>query len=80
MLKEEFLGALAEKGIDPSKVTRIYSELAPCVGLPGGSCQKLIAESFSKAAVTFSFEYGTTTASRQAGVQVLKEAIAILFK
>lgn len=71
---------LRKLGIDPKNVTRIYSELAPCTYTFGGGCSRFIQETFRNAAVTFSFEYGATKASRTAGVTLLKDAIEQLFK
>ena len=70
---------LAKRGIDPSKVTRIFSELEPCVAV-GGYCKAFISKMFPGAKVTFSFEYGATKASREAGVNALREAIAKIFQ
>lgn len=78
---EQLIARQLEKmGVDPKNVTRIYSELAPCTYLFGGGCSRLIQETFKNAAVTFSFEYGATKASRAAGVTLLKEALEKLFK
>jgi RHS repeat-associated protein len=71
---------LEKMGIDPKNVTRIYSELAPCSYTFGGGCSRFIQETFKNAAVTFSFEYGATKASREAGVTLLKKSIKQLFK
>jgi len=71
---------LEKMGVDPKSVTRIYSELAPCTYTFGGGCSRFIQETFKNAAVTFSFEYGATKASREAGVALLQKAIADLFK
>jgi len=62
---------LQRLGIDPSKVTRIYSELQPC-HLPGAFCEKFIRQKFPQAEVTWSFEYGVTVESRRAGVKALR--------
>lgn len=71
---------LVEKqGIDPKNVRRIYSELEPCLA-PGGYCKAFIGQNFPNAAVTWSFEYGVTQESRQAGVQALLKAVAGIFK
>jgi len=68
---------LAAMGIDPRNVTRIYSELEPC-GAPGGYCKRFISQMFPQAEVTYSFEYGDTKASRQAGIDALRHALARL--
>jgi hypothetical protein len=69
---------LERLGIDPQNVTRVYSELEPCV-LPGAYCKKLLT-GYSNASVTFSFEYGATEASRKAGVEALQGAVGAVFK
>jgi RHS repeat-associated protein len=87
-VSEQFVGhsekliaeQLKKMGIDPKNVTRIYSELQPCNYLFGGGCGRLIQETFTKAAVTYSFEYGATRASREAGVKLLKTATEQIFK
>lgn len=65
---------LQARGIQPSDVLRIYSELEPC-SVPGGYCAAWIARTFPGARVTWSFEYGTDVASRRAGVAALQEAL-----
>jgi hypothetical protein len=69
---------LEEAGIDPKNVTRIYSELEPCVA-PGGYCKPFIDRTFPNASVSWSFEYGATQASRAAGVDALKKALQSIF-
>jgi hypothetical protein len=64
---------LSDMGVQPSQVTRIYSELQPC-NVPGGYCAPFIARTFPQAEVTWSFEYGATPESRAAGVAALKAA------
>jgi hypothetical protein len=64
---------LSEMGVQPSQVTRIYSELQPC-NVPGGYCASFISRTFPQADVTWSFEYGATPESRAAGVAALKAA------
>jgi RHS repeat-associated protein len=66
-------GELEGLNVDPSRVTRIYSELQPC-NMPGGYCAGYLARTFPQAQVTWSFEYGATPASRAAGVAALKSA------
>jgi hypothetical protein len=66
---------LKDANVDPSQVTRIYSELQPC-NAPGGYCANFINNTFPNANVTWSFEYGETAASRAAGVQALKDAVS----
>lgn len=77
---ERRIGAwLDEQNIHPDRVTRIYSELEPCV-IPGGKCKGYINREFHNAVVTHSFEYGDTFESRQRGVKALKKAVRQLFK
>ncbi|WP_196479723.1 RHS repeat-associated core domain-containing protein, partial [Xanthomonas translucens] len=72
---------LEAMGVDSSKGTRIYTELAPCSSVKGMQyCEKMLGEKFASASVTHSFEYGATTASRRSGVKQLKAAVAKLFK
>jgi len=70
------LDAVEAEGVKPSQVTRVYSELQPCSGLPGGSCAVSLQERVPQAEITFSFDYGTTKASREAGRQGLMTAIS----
>jgi uncharacterized protein RhaS with RHS repeats len=77
---ERRIGAwLDEQNIHPDRVTRIYSELAPCT-IPGGKCKDYIDARYHNATVTHSFEYGDTRASRRRGVKALKKAVRELFK
>lgn len=77
---ERRIGAhLDDIGIQPEKVTRIYTELEPCV-IPGGKCKDWIDGRFKNASVTHSFEYGATRESRRQGVKDLKKAVKALFK
>lgn len=46
---------LKAMGIDPAKVTRIYTEFAPCTS--GSNCAKYVAEMFPQAEVLFSFPH-----------------------
>jgi hypothetical protein len=66
---------LEAAGVDPSRVTRIYSELQPC-SVPGGYCADFIKQTFPQARVTYSYEYGATPASRAAGTSALREEAA----
>jgi hypothetical protein len=68
---------LEAQGVRPSQVVRIYSELQPC-SIPGGYCSAWISRTFLNARVTWSFEYGTTAASRAAGTAALRAALARL--
>lgn len=65
---------LSDKGINPSQVVRIYSELEPC-NVPGGYCARFIEREFPQAKVTWSFKYGATPESRAAGMAALKAAL-----
>jgi RHS repeat-associated protein len=65
---------LQQQGIEPSRVTRIYSERQPC-NLPGGYCDNFIKRTFTQARVTWSFEYGATPESREAGKKALRLAV-----
>jgi SUKH-4 immunity protein/Xanthomonas XOO_2897-like deaminase len=69
---------LEAKGVQPSDVTQIYSELQPC-SLPGSQCAGWIASTFPQANVTWSFEYGETAASRQVGMSQLARELARIF-
>jgi hypothetical protein len=68
-------------GVKPEQVTRIYSELQPCV-IPteGAGCATFLQKTFPQAEVSWSFEYGATKASREAGVNALKQAASGLGK
>ncbi|MBH8602105.1 MAG: nucleic acid/nucleotide deaminase domain-containing protein [Thermoactinomyces vulgaris] len=70
---------LEQEGIHPEQVTRIYSELEPCV-IPGGMCQPFIDKNFPNAKVTYSFEYGNTRESRRKGVNELKKSVKEIMK
>jgi RHS repeat-associated protein len=67
---------LERQGVKKDQVTRIYSELQPCPRQVR-NCSALV-KSFPNAKVTWSFNYGATTASRRAGVSDLEEAIRFL--
>src|SRR5262249_30698412 len=70
----------ARKG-DPNEVTRMYTEYEPCVVRVGGTpCASMVQQSFPNAKVTYSFEYGATQASRQAGRNGLTDAIDALIR
>jgi hypothetical protein len=74
----EILGwnQLRDEGITPEQVTRVYSELQPCTGLPGGSCGAFLNDNFPNAQISYSFEYGATKASREAGKRQLLDTLA----
>jgi len=68
-------------GVKPGQVTRIYSELQPCVTpTEAAGCATFIGKTFPQAEVTWSFEYGATAASRKAGVDALKKSAGELGK
>ena len=68
-------------GVKTEHVTRIYSELQPCV-IPteGAGCAAFLQKTFPQAAVSWSFEYGATKASREAGIIARKHALSQLGK
>jgi RHS repeat-associated protein len=67
-------------GIDPNRVTRVYTELAPCPGIRGMQyCGQMLGSNFPSATVTHSFEYGADRTSRRQGVKSLKAAVKRLF-
>lgn len=68
---------LSSKGVKPSEVTAIYSELQPC-NAPGGYCAPWIERTFPRARVSWSFEYGDTQGSRLAGVEELQKTLGEL--
>ncbi len=69
---------LKKMNIDYSNVTRIYSELQPCI-TRNGSCRKFISEHFLNAKVSYSFEYGDAL-SRKNGVKELRKAVNNIWK
>lgn len=68
---------LDEIGVQPSQVTKIFSELEPC-SVPGGYCKRFIKNTFPQAKVTYCFEYGDTASSRAKGVDLLKQSVKTL--
>lgn len=66
-------------GIQPINVKRIYSELEP-YSTPGGYCKSFLKKLFTKANITYNFEYGVTKEPRETGVKALKEAVKKIFK
>ena len=67
---------LTELGVDPSQVTRIYSELQPCsIPTAASGCAAFVNQTFPQARVTWSFEYGVTQESRAAGLAALTDAV-----
>lgn len=72
---------LDQMGIDRNRVTRIYTELAPCPEVRGMQyCGRMLASDFPGAQVTHSFDYGVSKSSRKAGVRDLKAAVRKLFR
>ena len=54
-------------GVKPEQISRIYSELEPCIiPTPAAGCKAFITRMFGNAKVTWSFQYGDA-ASRAAG-------------
>jgi len=83
--ERRLLRYLDRKGIDPSRVTSIYSELEPC-GNPGAYCRNLFGPGgpFAHVSPTYSVPYpaGTSAAAqvgRQEGVQWLQEQLQDIF-
>jgi acetate kinase len=72
---------LSQAGIDPSKVTRIYSELQPCSNPPNISCLKMIQNEFPNASVSWSFDYqnGLTREESVKSLETLKDSVSSLF-
>lgn len=50
---------MKEQGIKPEKVTRVHSELEPCV-TPQAFCKPYLAINVPQAKISYSFEYGDT--------------------
>lgn len=70
---ERVLGnELAELGIDPNSVTRVYSERQPC---HYQHCGDYLGKNLPNAKVTWSYEHGITRESRVAGNRGLRNAI-----
>jgi len=70
---------LEKAGIPLSKVTRIYTERAPCM-TSGNYCATLLASELPKVPVYHSFEYGTTEESMKAGNDALVKELNVLKK
>jgi large repetitive protein len=60
--------------IPSENVTAVYSELEPC-SLNFANCKGMLAREFPNAKISYSFEYGATPQSREAGVRQLQEAL-----
>lgn len=65
---------LKNLGVDPSQVTRIYSELQPC-----RSCTRRISDLFSNAEVTYSYAHGMDSAVNAVSRQELEKNVNRLF-
>lgn len=65
---------LDAKGIAPSQVTRVYTELEPCF-LPGNYCQMRLAR-YANAEFAYSFDYGATADDRERGFLELMQQAA----
>jgi len=70
---------LEKAGIPLSKVTRIYTERAPCM-TPRNYCATLIASELPKVPVYHSFEFGATEKSMAAGNAALVKELNVLKK
>ncbi|VEJ19313.1 Uncharacterised protein [Capnocytophaga canimorsus] len=56
--------SLQEIGILPEQITKIYSELKPCMS-PGRYCSNFINKTFPNAEVSYTFEYLNVHAMKQ---------------
>ncbi|MFF2792849.1 nucleic acid/nucleotide deaminase domain-containing protein [Streptomyces sp. NPDC058049] len=61
---------LAQDGVEPRQVTRVYCELEPCT-MPGHYCAVWLQRTFPEAKFTHSFDYGDTAESREEGLKAL---------
>ncbi|MFD3681154.1 SUKH-4 family immunity protein [Streptomyces sp. NPDC058613] len=61
---------LAQGGVDPRQVIRVYCELEPCT-MPGHYCAVWMRTTFPEAKFTHSFDYGDTAESREEGIKQL---------
>jgi hypothetical protein len=71
LIWQQLSGAGAPRGA----VTRVFTELAPCM-LPGHYCALWLGQEFPDAEFTHQFEYGSTSESRERGVQALMLHVA----
>ncbi|MFJ1473709.1 nucleic acid/nucleotide deaminase domain-containing protein [Capnocytophaga cynodegmi] len=71
--------SLQEIGILPEQITKIYSELKPCMS-PGRYCSNFINKTFPNAEVSYTFEYlnGTTDMCKES-IKALNEYVKNLF-
>ncbi len=70
---------LEKAGVPLSKVTRVYTERAPCMS-PRNYCATLLASELPRVPVYHSFEFGTTEESMAAGNAALEKELRILKK
>jgi len=70
---------LEKAGVPLSKVTRVYTERAPCMS-PRNYCATLLASELPGVPVYHSFEFGTTEESMAAGNAALEKELRILKK
>ncbi|WP_441249523.1 nucleic acid/nucleotide deaminase domain-containing protein [Kitasatospora sp. McL0602] len=66
---------LRAAGVEPEQITQVYCELEPCV-LPGHYCSLWMADVFTGARFTHSFDYGRSAESREEGVKALMISVA----
>ena len=66
-------------GVDLSRVTRLFTERAPCTH-PAARCADLLASKIPEAKITYSFEYGASKASRSSGNEAFKSAMEAIGK
>jgi hypothetical protein len=66
---------LQAAGVEPEQVTRVYCELEPCM-MPGHYCALWMADTFTEAQFTHSFDYGRTAQSRDEGIKALMISVA----
>lgn len=69
--ERQLAGLATDMGIPGEAFTEIYSELNFCTITFGGGCRNFIQGAFPNARYLYTFEYGATAASRQAGVAAL---------
>ncbi len=62
--------SLRSQGVAPEQVTRIHTDLEPCM-LPGGYCAAWLAVTFPDAESTYSFTYGPGANDRTEGIRAL---------
>ncbi|RSN39731.1 nucleic acid/nucleotide deaminase domain-containing protein, partial [Actinomadura sp. WAC 06369] len=65
---------LQAQGVRPEQVTRVYTELEPCL-MPGNYCAMWLTR-FPNADFTYSHDYGATAQDREAGLLELMQQAA----